>query len=257
MPSTKRNKPNTPNSSTSSVSDDVGSEAGGDVPDLGDVARKLALLEKTVQNQAAQIALLDSTVKLKSSTIASLQARIDSLEGRVAKTDPQVEELEQYGRRSCLRIHGVKTAANESDDDVVKVVEQVAKQIGVDVNRDDIFRCHRIGKEKTLDNGTITKPIIVKWRSWNARCAFFRARPTVKKPLKLGTGEQKCFTSISLDLTKQRLNLLDAARKLIEEKHPDSSEVFAFANINCRLAVRFSDKRIKYFNSKEELEKLF
>ena len=223
--------------------------------DQSDLVRRLGILEKLVENQAAKITLLESTVNLKSTT--TLQATVEALETRVATTEPQVEALEQYGRRSSLRIHGVETVDDETDDDVVKTVEKVAQQIGVAINRDDIFRCHRVGKVKKLDNGTITKPIIVKWRSWNARCAFYRARPTVKKPLKLGEGDVKCFSSISLDLTRQRLALLDAARAKIEEKHPGSTKVFAFANINCRLAIRFANNSIKYFNSMDELNKLF
>lgn len=225
--------------------------------DQGDLHRRLALLEKTVQNQSAQITLLESTITLKSSTIDAMKTHMVALEARVTANEPRVESLEQYGRRSSLRIHGVKTADGESDDDVVKAVENVAQQIGVAITRDDIFRCHRVGKEKKMDNGVTTKSIIVKWRSWNARCAFYRARPTVKKPLKLGTGVKKSFTSISLDLTKQRLDLLDSARKLIADKHPGSKDVFAFANINCRPAIRFGQNNIKYFSSMDELNKLF
>ena len=79
----------------------------------------------------------------------------------------------------------------------------------------------------------------------------------MRKPLKLGPGDQKCFSSVSLDLTKQRLDLLDKAHKLIAEKHPGAKDVFAFANINCRLAIRFADNNIKYFNSMDDLHKLF
>ena len=225
--------------------------------DQSDLIRRLDLLETTVENQKAKITLLESTVKLKSETIATLQATVEALDARITATEPQVEALEQYGRRSSLRIHGVKTVDDESDDDVIKTVEKVAQQVGVAINRDDIYRCHRVGKVKKLDNGTTTKPIIVKWRSWNARCAFYKARPTIKKPLKLGEGEEKCFTTISLDLTRQRLALLDAARSKIKEKYPGSTKVFAFANINCRLAVRFENNSIKYFNSMDELNKLF
>ena len=56
------------------------------------------------------------------------------------------EELEQYGRRNCLRIHGVEVADNETSDDVVKKVESIAAEVGVTLQRDDIFRAHRIGK---------------------------------------------------------------------------------------------------------------
>ena len=208
--------------------------------DYDELVRRLTLLEKTVENQSAKITLLESTVALKSATIDTLKTHIDDLEKRITNNGQQearIEALEQYGRRSNLRIHGVKTADKETDEDVMNIVEEVAEQIGVEFSREDVFRAHRVGKEKKLDNGTASQQIIVKWKTWDARCAFYRARPTPRRPLTLDAGKQQCFSSISMDLTKQRLDLLDSARKKLKENMPNKKGVFAYANINCRLAV--------------------
>ena len=60
-----------------------------------------------------------------------------------------------------------------------------------------------------------------------------------------------------MDLTKQRLDLLDSARKKLKENMPNKKGVFAYANINCRLAIRFGENKVKYFNNNEELDNLF
>ena len=63
----------------------------------------------------------------------------------------------------------------------------------------------------------------------------------------------KSFSSISVDLTKKRLSLLHKAREVIEEKYGKESEVFAYADINCRLTVRSDGNNFAFFNSIDEL----
>ena len=122
----------------------------------------------------------------------------------------------------------------ESSEDVVKIVSDVSKQIGVAFNRSDVFRAHRVGKKKSV-NGKEVQQVIVKWRSWDARNAFYRARPTFKKPIKLPTGQEKMFSSIGLDLTKTRLTILQEARAFIEAKGDKS--IYAFCDMNCAPCV--------------------
>ena len=226
-----------------------------------ELLQRIELLEKTVQNQAAKIELLESTNAVKTATVEALKTQLSSLESRIAsseKLDTRVEAQEQYQRRSDLRIYGVKTTEKETVEDVAKLVEKVAGQVGVDLKSDDIYRAHRIGKEKTLDNGTVVKPIIVKFRSWNARCALYRARPTKKRPLKkLCNGEKMMFGAIGLDLTKQRADLFQEARDLLKTKMPENENVFAYADINCALAIRFGDKNVKFFSNRKQLNDLF
>ena len=223
--------------------------------------QRIELLEKTLQNQAAKIELLESTNALKTATVEALQKQLSSLEIRMnssEKLDARIESQEQYQRRSDLRIYGVKTAEKETAEDVVKLVEKVASQVGVDLKSEDIYRAHRIGKAKTLDNGTVVKPIIVKFRSWNARCAMYRARPTKSRPLKkLRDGEKRMFGSIGLDLTKQRADLLEEARNLLKTKFPEDENVFAYSDINCALAIRFGEKNVKFFSNRKQLNDLF
>ena len=59
--------------------------------------------------------------------------------------------------------------------------------------------------------------------------------------------------SIFLDLTTQQLNLLKRARDLVIG---NDKVDFVFADVNCRLTVKFKDGRFRFFDNFEELEKL-
>ena len=102
-----------------------------------------------------------------------------------------MDDLEQYQRRQCLRIFGVKEEQNEDTD---KIAMEVSAKIGVQLDVVDIDRCHRVGKPQT------DKPraIIVKFVSYRKRSEIFRS----KKQLK-GTG-----ITIREDLTRLRHKLL-------------------------------------------------
>ena len=53
-----------------------------------------------------------------------------------------------------------------------------------------------------------------------------------------------------VDLTKQRAKLLSGARLLIENVEGID---FVFSDVNCRLNVKFSDERVKAFNTETGL----
>ena len=96
-----------------------------------------------------------------------------------------------------------------------------------------------------------TQSVICKFTNWDVRCAIYKARPTRKKTVK-----DRNFTSISLDLEKNRLELLDVARSKIENLELNTDEVYAFADINCNLVVRYGQNKFRYFNNKIQLEKI-
>ena len=56
------------------------------------------------------------------------------------------EELEQYGRRCCLRIEGVPSLENESSDDVLGKVKSLITESGCKIPDVAIDKAHRIGR---------------------------------------------------------------------------------------------------------------
>ena len=55
------------------------------------------------------------------------------------------EELEQNGRRLCLRVDGIPAVSNESSDDVMNLTKSLFKEAKVSVS-ENVSDCeHRIG----------------------------------------------------------------------------------------------------------------
>ena len=55
------------------------------------------------------------------------------------------EELEQYGRRLCLRVDGIPAVSNESSDDMMNLTKSLFKEAKVSVPENVLDRAHRIG----------------------------------------------------------------------------------------------------------------
>ena len=61
----------------------------------------------------------------------------------------KIERPEQYSRRNCILIHGLKEEKNESSDD--RVLKLFREELNEDVILADLDRTHRIGKKKKLN----------------------------------------------------------------------------------------------------------
>ena len=152
------------------------------------------------------------------------------------------EELEQYGRRLCLRIDGVPTKTNESSDDVLDSVKSLFKEAKVDIPESVIDRAHRIGS-RYLDasSNNYCKSIIIRFTTFRDRTMFYRAKNKLKRGVR-----------IKLDLTKSRYDLLKRANDHVKEV---PSIKFCYADVNCRLKVKFNDENQKdiFFSSFDDL----
>ena len=58
---------------------------------------------------------------------------------------------------------------------------------------------------------------------------------------------------MSLDLTKGHYSLLEKAKSVIKD---NPAAMFAFADINCSLALNLNDDKFRYFNSEDEINKI-
>ena len=88
--------------------------------------------------------------------------------------------------------------------------------MGIPFNEIEIDRAHGI-KKPVLDKERKKKlrSIIVKFKTWIARAAFYKARPK-----KYVNGRKKpglTSSSVSLDLTKRRYSLLAKAKSIIKK----------------------------------------
>ena len=166
------------------------------------------------------------------------QARCNFLE---RKTD----DLEQYGRRLCIRIDGVEVNEDETAEECTGKVLNMLQKSDVEVSNKDIDQAHRIGSKKTVSaDGKKVQQIIVKFLTWQKRNIVYHSRKAVK---------EKFGYSVRLDLMKKKLDLLRQARELIEDR-PEVD--FVFTDINCRLVLKMTNDSMKWFSSESELNSI-
>ena len=209
------------------------------------LAEEVSKLEKRLNEK-------DHSKKNQQTQIDILESKIAIMENTLAYTSLQADNTEQYTRRQSVRIHGISVEDNEN---LIDKVRECHEEVGEEFKLEDIDRVHRIGKKiYDVKKKKHIQPIIVKFRNWDARTRFYEARPRFVKQQE---GKQKPGPrkfSVSVDLTKRRLELLKYARGMIDSGNYDIK--FAFADVNCSLGLRFNDGNIQFFNSKQELHHL-
>ena len=120
----------------------------------------------------------------KDALIVTLQNELKSASMKVEDLEKKMERQEQYSRRNCILIQGLKEAKNKSTyDRVLKLLRVVLNE---DVVLADLDRTHRIGKKG--DSSSKRRPVIVKFAGYNIReKVYSREKILPLKKILLGT----------------------------------------------------------------------
>ena len=133
--------------------------------------------------------------KMKAET---LETKNDDLTLQITKLEEEVDSLQQYSRRNCLLIHQVHEVPKEDTDELALGI--IKEKLNIHLDGSDLDRSHRIGRK----TNTKSRPIIVKFTSYNTRNKVFRAKRKLK-----GLG-----ITITESLTKHRMQLLNEAKQI-------------------------------------------
>lgn len=138
--------------------------------------------------------------------VKKLQDKVNNLTMRLGRLDEKLEmrteELEQYQRRTNLRIFGVEEKDGENTDQLV--VDLCRERLGVDLALEQLSRSHRVGRpqRQSAPNGRKqSRAIIVRFCSYRDRRRVFEAKKRLK-----GSG-----VVIKEDLTAHRAEVLRQA----------------------------------------------
>ncbi|RZF31931.1 hypothetical protein LSTR_LSTR011528 [Laodelphax striatellus] len=156
---------------------------------------------KTISNQTLKI---NECLRL----IEDLRKENTSLKRKVSDLETRLEDVEQYSRRNTLEIYGVPEIKNE---DVYETVRKVCTALDVNMTREKIDVCHRLGKPK---EDTRPAGIIVKFVRREDKFSIL-AKRKVKRNLStqdLGF-QQKSAVYINESLSPARRKLFAAARE--------------------------------------------
>ena len=158
--------------------------------------QKLNCLTESVEFISARFDKYEADRQKKDEKVNSLEEKVLGLTEKVDKLSSLIDRQEQYPKRDCILIHGVKENQYEDTDEVV--VSKIKNEMDLEISPRDIDRTNRIGVPSKGKN----RPIIVKLVRYMERRHVF----TNKKRL-----ERKNI-SISKSLTKIRMNALKEAR---------------------------------------------
>ena len=187
------------------------------------VATQLKTLLKDVIDE-----LVEQRVKIEvdplKKELAFVKSSLAALQNEVKEVSLQNDELEQYSRRSCLRVSGIAETENEN---VKEVVLDMASRFGVGIIPQDIDRAHRIGKPRPPvqgSNGSVHKKqnnsreIIIKFTNSAARLNMLKSRATLRN--------QNARVYINEDLTQKRKSLAYECRQLKTKKSINNTWVY-------------------------------
>lgn len=153
---------------------------------------------------------INHLVELKTKPLVNTIAKLQN-ENKKLRED--LDSLEQYGRRSLIRISGIPET--ESEIDTTPIVQKLLSEIDPDFKPQEIIRSHRVGKQKqneTRSGHAKPRQIIVRLPEPNTKFRLFKCRKNLK--------HSREFRSVYLneDLTLLRSKLLYHARKLYKNE---------------------------------------
>ena len=185
---------------------------------------------ESLQSVSDRFDILEQTLKEKDEKIKELERKIDILEEKNEDLITQnqnfsvkLDDLEQYSRRNCLLLHGVKENEEENTDEIV--LSTIAEEMGIHINEEDIDRTHRLGKPNRNDGKP--RPIIIKFTRYAVRHKVF----VYKRSLK---GKRLLITE---SLTAYRMKLLVEAQKKFEVKNVWTSDGRILYKVNNRVML--------------------
>ena len=132
---------------------------------IADLKKKITKeIQREVSKQCKQ---LDSENKMPKKQVVELrELNINKQSGN--------EELEQNGRRLCLRIDGVHTVKDESSNDVLEFTKSLFKEAKVSAPGTELDRAHRIGSSyPDRITSKKCKSIIVRFTTFRHRTLFY------------------------------------------------------------------------------------
>ena len=103
--------------------------------------------------------------KKKDEKISKLEQRIKDLESENKGFSASIDELEQYSRRKCLLLHGIKEESKEDTGDVA--IKSLSQNADIELDKKDADRTHHAGKPSHSDRKP--DPIITKFARYNVR----------------------------------------------------------------------------------------
>ena len=195
------------------------------IPSLSDqdIIRIAAVIKQLLSEEIKQLvsAKVESATQSLKTELNDVQNRCTQLEKEVSDLKAKNDDIEQYSRRMCLRIAGLKEFDQEN---VTQRVLDFADNLNANINADDIDRAHRVGSRTGSDGAASgdedeqgeqgigatssrSREIIIKFTNSSARLRLLQGRAKLRE-----NNVKNVY--INEDLTPARKELAYECRKL-------------------------------------------
>ena len=217
---------------------------------------KLAACEQIIKANDRRISAQDLLISAQQAKLTDIEKRLTT-ETEVNKTyrnlckklEGEIDGLEQYGRRYCARVFNIKHKENESEEELFTTLKNELKKVDYNLQRGDLVNFHRLGKVKKSEGKPDTQQVILKFQKWAPRKALYGINKKARRP------GSKTSMRVHNDLTRRRLDTLEATKKRISLTFGESDEIYAYSDINSNIRVRCPDGSTIRINTIEEGKK--
>lgn len=218
---------------------------------------KLALSDPEVLELLSKAIAAQVSHQLRNE-ITSLKKALEQKDRDISRLQDKVDELEQYGRRTSIRISNIPELPGEDTDSIAK---KIGHEIGVPLDDVTIERSHRVGRREVGSGRPASRPILVKLSSYRQKHALMGAKKKLAEvdlsktfpnlPWALPPNRRQGSTPrvyLNEDLTKVRAEVAAAARQ--SKREGKISDTWT------RDGIIFlkKDDRISKITTKRELE---
>ena len=135
--------------------------------------KQLDSLPDALELLSAKFDELEKDHEKKNKKISEVEKKVNSLESKLGDS---VDELEQYSRRNCLLLHGVRELEGENKNDII--MKTMKEEIDIDIRQQDLDQKHRVGNTKVCKEGK-SRPIIIKFSRYYVHSAVDKKKKKV------------------------------------------------------------------------------
>ena len=102
-------------------------------------------INNTILNLVEEVKYLRIELENSKVEVNCLKTENERLKQVINLTLYKVDEIEQYGRRENIRIHGIKESLTKEDDGET-IINEMSKDLNIELTLNDIQRAHRLGR---------------------------------------------------------------------------------------------------------------
>lgn len=226
---------------------EVSNASSDQSPPTKESKRTEAQLETLVQNlvDSRYRALLRRVNQLED-TQEQIDRQVDFLTDQNIQLWDRLDDQEQYTRGTSIRIYGipetVSVNAFEEENTDKLVVENLNKELGMNLYEEQIGISHRIGRS----NGQYPRAILCQFKGKKTKKAAINA---IKSKAKANRGRRLPLNIVE-DLTSPRAALATKARRAQADK-----KILGTWTTNGKIKARLNNKNVVELKTVEDLEK--